>query len=49
MLRYGQVDKSAISPEDEGKKFIVDPDLNPGYQMALRCVICVEDDIMETS
>ena len=39
----------AISPEDVSKKFIVDADLNPGYQMALRCVICVEDDIMETS
>ena len=45
-----KVDKSAISPEeDDGKKFIVDADLNPSYQMALRCVICVEDDIMETS
>ena len=45
-----KVDKSAISPEeDDGKKFIVDADLNPGYQMALRCVICVKDDIMETS
>ena len=34
------VDKSlfAISPEDVSKKFIVDADLNPGYQMALRCV-----------
>ena len=42
----GQV---VISPEDVSKKFIVDADLNPGYQMALRCVICVEDDIMETS
>ena len=45
-----KVDKSAISlEEDDGKKFIVDADLNPGYQMAPRCVICVEDDIMETS